>query len=148
MRSVIEATMTGWSGHHKRTSSVLLTLLSDAATRRKELTAGERTLIVACEFWAAVMNRTLAQHLGRHIGSRLRAAEQALSAIGAQYVATVLRQGQLELGKRHPHAAQQQLVAGMEASLARIDEPVDNLLELYTIDLICEHLPRRSQIRS
>jgi hypothetical protein len=92
--------------------------------------------------------QTLAQHLGRHIGSRLRTAEQAFSAIGAQNVATVLRQGQLELGKPHPHAALQQLVAGMEASLARIDEPVDNLIELYAIDLSCEHLPRRSQLRS
>jgi hypothetical protein len=140
--------MTAWSGHHRRTTSVLLTLLVDAAARRTELTAGERTLIFACEFWAAVMNQTLAEHLGRHIGSRLRAAEQVFSAIGAQNVATMLRQGQLELEKRHPHAVLQQLVAGMEASLARIDEPVDDLIALYAIDLSCEHLPRRKQIRS
>jgi hypothetical protein len=140
--------MTAWSGHHRRTSSVLLTLLADAAAGRKQLTASERTLIFACEFWAAVMNQTLAQHLGRSIGSRLRAAEQAFSAIGAQNVATVLRQGQLDLEKRPPHAALQQLLAGMESSLARIDEPVDNLIALYAIDLSCEHLPRRTQIRS
>jgi hypothetical protein len=140
--------MTAWSGHHRRTSSVLLTLLVDAAAGRKELTASERTLICACEFWAAVMNETLAQHLGRHIGSRLRMAEQAMAAIGAHTAVTVLRQGQRDLGKRHPHAALQQLLAGMEASLARSDEPVDNLIELYAIDLSCEHLPRRAQIRS
>jgi hypothetical protein len=140
--------MTAWSGHHRRTSSVLLALLADAAAGRKQLTAGERTLIFACEFWAAVMNQTLAEHLGRNIGSRVRAAEQAFSAIGAQNVATVLRRAQLELGRRHPHAALQQAVAGLEASLARIDEPVDNVIALYAIDLSCEHLPRRTQIRS
>jgi hypothetical protein len=140
--------MTAWSGHHRRTSSVLLTLLTDAAAGRKELTASERTLIFACEFWAAVMNRTLAEHLGRNISSRLRMAEQAFAAIGAQNLAAVLRQGQLELGQRHPHAALKQLLAGMQASLARIDEPVDNLIALYAIDLSCEHLPRRVKIRS
>jgi hypothetical protein len=140
--------MTAWSGHHRRTSSVLLTLLADAAAGRKQLTTAERTLIFACEFWAAVMNQTLAEHLGRNVDSRLRAAEQAFSAIGAQNIAAVLRQGRLELEQRHRHAALQQLIAGMQASLARIDEPVDNLIALYAIDLSCEHLPRRTQTSS
>jgi hypothetical protein len=74
--------MTAWSGNHRRTSAVLLALLTDAAAGRKQLTAGERTLIFACELWAAVMNQTLAEHLSRNIGSRVRAAEQTFSAIG------------------------------------------------------------------
>jgi hypothetical protein len=140
--------MIAWSGHHRQTSSVLLALLTDAAAGRKEFTVSERTLIFACEFWAAVMNRTLAHHLGRNTSSRLRAAEQVFSAIGAQNVATVLRQGQLELQKLSPQAGFQQMAAGMEACLARIDEPVDNLIALYAIDLSCERLPRRKRKHS
>jgi hypothetical protein len=135
--------MAAWSGHNRRTSSVLLALLTDAAAGRKEFTMSERTLIFACEFWAAVMNRTLAQHLGRNKSSQLRAAEEVFSAIGAQNVATVLRQGQFELRKRHAHACFRQMAEGMEASLAHVDEPVDNLIALYAVELCCERLPRR-----
>jgi hypothetical protein len=121
---------------------VLLALLTDAAAGRKHFTMSERTLIFACEFWAAVMNRTLAQHLGRNTSSQLRAAEHIFSAIGAQNVATVLRQGQLELGKSHAHACFRHMAEGMEASLACVDEPVDKLIALYAVELCCERLPR------
>ena len=133
--------MTAWSGHHRRTSAALLGLLAGAAAGRNDFTLGERAFVMACEFWAAAMNRTLAQHLGRDASARLRSAERAFSALGAPSVATVLRLGQLELEKAEAHARSQQLAA-MEATLARIDEPVDDLIAQYAAELASEH-PRR-----
>ncbi|MDP9011738.1 MAG: hypothetical protein M3O41_03590 [Pseudomonadota bacterium] len=120
----------GWDGHKPVTSSVLLGLLTTAHTGKTRFSNSQRVLFTACEFWAAAQNRTLVDHLGEAMESRLGAAELSFSVIGLNKTAMVLKRARMQLVV-DASAPVEQIIEDMEDALSAIDEPVDRAIELF-----------------
>ncbi len=123
--------MASWSGHKPATSAALLAMLTKASAGVESFSYVERVLFVACEFWAAAMNRTLAHHLADDAPSKIRQAEGAFGAIGLVGVEELLRLGYVEFTAANPPESVAQ-IAAMEDKLAQIDESVDEAIEVFT----------------
>jgi hypothetical protein len=109
----------------------MLALLSKAATGVGNFSYAERVLFVACEFWAAAMNRTLAHHLTGHAHSKLHQAEDAFRTIGLAGVEKVLRLGYVEFTTASPPKSLAQIATLLEDKLAHLDESVDEGIEVF-----------------
>ena len=121
-----------WRGIYPITSFVL------AALGRKRdvsvepgLTADERTLLTAVEFWAAAAHGTLHAHLQPEIAARLGAAQQAFAALGAIRVVSVLRVAQEELAATVLRQSDSAIIEQLDERLARTDDNVDDLIARY-----------------
>jgi hypothetical protein len=119
-------------GQFPLTSFVLAALVkkqSDAGSTA--LSRTERVLLAACQFWAAVGTRSLAQYLNSESVPRLLLAFEAFSEIGAVRVASALR----VVAGYCPEAASstwlQRHVGDLEAQLLDTDDPVDRLIAQY-----------------
>jgi hypothetical protein len=123
--------MASWSGHKPVTSAAMLALLSRASTGAGNFSYAERVLFVACEFWAAAMNRTLAHHLTDHAHSKLYQAEDAFRTIGLAGVEKILRLAYVEFTTASPPKSLAQIAAHLEDKLAHLDEPVDDAIEVF-----------------
>lgn len=119
-----------WDGHKPVTSGVLLGLLTAAHAGKTRFSKSQRILFTACEFWAAAQNRTLVEHLGEAMESRLGAAELSFSVIGLNKTAIVLKRARMQIVVAAP-APVGQIIEDMENALSAIDEPVDRAIELF-----------------
>ena len=120
-----------WGGHKPATSAVLLVLLTKASAGGASFSYAERVLFIACEFWAAVRNRTLHDYLTDDAQTKIREAEEAFGAMRLPGVGKLLRQGYLESKGADPPQSLAQLAAHMEDQLAHIEEPVDEAIEQF-----------------
>jgi hypothetical protein len=109
----------------------MLALLNKASAGVESFSYAERVFFVACEFWAAAMNRTLAHHLADHAQSKLYQAEDAFRTIGLVGVEKILRQGYAEFTAASPPKSLAQSAANLEYKLAHADESVDEAIEVF-----------------
>jgi len=114
-----------WEGHEPDTSARLLDVLITATTGSAKVSQADRVLFVACEFWAAARNRSLAQQLRDPAIPQLREAEEAFTVIGLPTTAGYLRLGRLSLTEFNPPTAIKDVAENIETWLADVDEPVD-----------------------
>jgi len=126
--------MTRWHGHTTKTSAALLAILSDAQSGSTRFSYAERVLCTACEFWAAAMNHTLAQHLGSSAEAVLRNAEESFAAMGLSSVVTILAKGRSYLTTTKPPVPARQVAAQLQAALNRLEEPVDDRIGQYAAE--------------
>lgn len=125
--------MDTWRGHFPITSFVRQALLNKAAVAGAAFSPAERTLFVACEFWAATATRELARHLGSQAEERLRAAHRAFSQIGAVRVASAL---QVMIGSCPSGPSPLWLnvhVGALELQLLDTEDEVDGLIARYAL---------------
>jgi hypothetical protein len=114
-----------WEGHEPGTSARLLDVLITATTGSAKISQADRVLFVACEFWAAARNHSLAQQLRDRAVAQLREAEEAFTVIGLSKTAGYLRLGRLSLTEFDPPTPLQDVAENIEKWLADVDEPVD-----------------------
>lgn len=121
-----------WRGIYPITSFVL-----EALGRKRDagpegaLSAEERTLLTAVEFWAAAAHGTLQAHLQPDLAGRLAAAQQAFAAIGAVRVVSLLRVASEELHATTVRQSAADVVAQLDERLARTDDNIDDLIARY-----------------
>jgi hypothetical protein len=125
------ARMAIWEGHKQATSAALLVLLTKASAGGASFSYAEQVLFVACEFWAAVRNRTLHDYLTDDAHTKIREAEEAFRAMRLTGVGALLRQGYLESTGADPPQSLAQTAANMEDKLAHIEGPVDEAIEQF-----------------
>jgi hypothetical protein len=133
--------MNGWGGHRRATSEALFAVLLKAAGGG-EFSRAERVLFTACEFWAAVNNRSLRQHLSDSAIARLQDAEESFETIGLVSVAALLRSGRISLTGASPPVPLRRVAATIEETLTRTAEPVDELIADFAREQTWERLPR------
>ena len=130
-----------WPGHHAATRMVLEAIQARGAGRaRPRLSRPEFNLVVACEFWAAAMNRNLFRHLAGSAFIRLRAAEESFAGIHASGARAAVRLARLRLGVAGTPAPLGDIAEQLEAELAALKEPVDD----FTADFARQHVRPRS----
>ncbi len=120
--------MANWEGHKAATSAVLLDVITTATTGSAKLSLSDRVLFNACEFWAAVRNRTLLGQLAEDADSQLQAAETSFTVIGLADQANVVRSARLALAGRRPETLLPQAVANMERALVDHEEYIDQTI--------------------
>ncbi len=106
---------------------------------RPLLTRPEANLVVACEFWASAMNRTLSQHLAGSAFIRLRAAEESFAGIHASGARAAVRLARLRLRVAGTPAPLGDIAEQLEAELAALTEPVD----VFIADFARQHVRPR-----
>lgn len=106
---------------------MLLDVITTAATGSAKVSRSDRVLFTACEFWASARNGSLLAQLNDDALTQLRAAEASFTVIGLTQAASILRRGRMALSVDTP-APLPEVVNIIEKSLARIDEPVDQMI--------------------
>lgn len=130
-----------WPGHHAATRMVLEAIQARGAGRaRPRLSRPEFNLVVACEFWAAAMNRNLLRHLAGSAFMRLRAAEESFAGIHASEAKAAVRLARLRLRVAGTPAPLRDIAEQLEGELAALKEPVDELIA----DFARQHVRPRS----
>jgi len=133
--------MDTWRGHFPVINLVLQALLKKKAeTETTDLSRAEVVLFNACEFWAAVGTRELAQYLGSRSVSRLLVAFEAFSEIGAVRVASALR---IEIGVWPDTPSPKWLLKHaqeLEGRLLDTEDSVDHLMAQYASEHLNNHL--------
>ena len=122
-----------WRGIYPITSFVLEALVRkrDAGTEAN-LSAEEKTLLTAVEFWAAAAHGTLQTHLRPHIGQNLAAAQRAFAALGAVRVVSLLRVASEELkATSTPRQSESDVIDQLDERLARTDDNIEDLIARY-----------------
>jgi hypothetical protein len=97
-------------------------------------------LVVACEFWAAAMNRILPRHLAGSAFIHLRAAEESFAGIHACGARAAVRLARLRLRVSGTPTPLRDIAEQLEAELAVLKEPVDDFIN----DFACQHVRPRS----
>lgn len=124
--------MDTWCGHFPITSFVLQALLKkEAQVDAAEFSRAEGVLLRACQFWAAVAKRELAEYLDSTSVSRLGVAFQAFSEIGAVRVASALRVSIADFPRVPSPEWLLQHASELEARLLDTDESVDQLIAQF-----------------
>jgi hypothetical protein len=100
-------------------------VLISATAGSAKVSQADRVLFVACEFWAAARNHSLAEQLHDRAVARLREAEEAFTVIGLSITAGYLRLGRLSLTEFDPPTPLKHVAENIETWLADVDEPVD-----------------------
>ena len=114
-----------WEGHEADTSARLLDVLITASTGSARVSQADRVLFVACEFWAAARNHSLAEQLQDRAVAQLREAEEAFTVVGLSTTAGYLRLARLSLTEFDPPTPIAEVAENIEIWLADVDEPVD-----------------------
>ena len=123
--------METWRGIYPITSFVL-----EALMRKRdggpgvELSAEERTLLTAAQFWAAAAHGTLLQHLRPHVDQNLVAAQRAFAELGAVRVVSLLRVAGTEL-QGHSGQAESAIIEQLDERLSRTDDNIEDLIASY-----------------
>ena len=123
--------METWRGIYPITSFVL-----EALMRKRdggpgvELSAEERTLLTAVQFWAAAAHGTLLQHLRPHVDQNLVAAQRAFAELGAVRVVSLLRVAGTEL-QGHSGQAESAIIEQLDERLSRTDDNIEDLIASY-----------------
>src|SRR5712671_49787 len=121
-----------WRGIYPITSFVL-----EALSRKRDagdaaaLSAEERTLLTAVEFWAAAAHGTLLEHLRPHTTENLAAAQHAYQALGAVRVVSLLRVASEELHDATLRQSESDVIEQLDERLARTDDNIDDLIARY-----------------
>ena len=130
-----------WRGHELATSEVLLALFLKAQSGGKDFSRAERVLFTACEFWAAAKNRTLSEYLPTNEAfERLLDAEESFETIGLVNLAQILRFGRVKHGNMDAPMSLNAVVISIEDSIAKNDEPVDELIAQFACEQTWEGL--------
>lgn len=130
-----------WPGHHAATRMVLDALQARGMGQASpHLSRPEFNLVVACEFWAAAMNRTLFRHLAGSAFMRLRAAEESFASMHASAARAAVRLARLRLRVASTPAPLGDIAVQLEAELAALKEPVDE----FIADFARQHVRPRS----
>ena len=106
----------------------LLSVLEEAAGDRCEDSIAARALCSACEFWAAVSQRTLRHYLGAKMAERLRYAAIVYQAMGAIRVANTIHEALAELACTPTTIQRQQMVGILQERLLGNTDPLQDLL--------------------
>lgn len=122
--------MTAWRGHRAGTRNALIDLMTTAQSGKMRFSEAQRALFTACEFWAAFQNGSLPDYFSVDAESSLSAAEVAFSTVGLPTVAAHLTSARLRYKLNSP-AATQLLTQELQATLSKLSEPVDIVLERF-----------------
>jgi hypothetical protein len=118
-----------WPGHRAATQAALAAIATRrAAGSHRRLSRAEFKFLVACEFWAAAMNRGLFRLLAGAAAIRLRAAEESFAAIRASEARAAVRLARLRLKVAGSPAPLREVTEQLEAELAWSKEPVDDFI--------------------
>ena len=124
-----------WRGIYPITSFVLEALLRRRdAVPGVEMSAEERTLLTAVQFWAAAAHGTLLQHLRPQVAQNLAVAQQAFTALGAVRVVSLLRVAGTELNE-HLGQSEAAIVDQLDERLSRTDDNVEDLIARYASEI-------------
>jgi hypothetical protein len=124
--------METWRGHFPITSFVLLAMshkVQDPALGA--LSHDEQVLFDACEFWAAMADRSLTTYFGNDPAARLLAAQQAFTVVGAVRVASALRVGFRDLTRGPKTRAAERVALELEEKLLTTEDNVEQLISAY-----------------
>lgn len=124
-----------WPGHLEITSKSLLSILERAAGGASDFSIAERSLFMACEFWAATKSRTLAGHLGADALETLQTLGTIFATMGAVGVAGELDAAAVCLSARRGEMRRQHCISGLQDRLLVTAEPVDTLLARFAVEL-------------
>jgi hypothetical protein len=119
-----------WDGHKSSTSEMLLGLLSRARTGSTNFSVSQRAFVIVCEFWAASRTFSLLSHLGDAAESRLGAAETSFSMIGLPNTVSLITHARIQLTLSSSISVER-VIADLENALSTVDEPVDDVVELF-----------------
>lgn len=120
--------MERWQEHLPLSSASLLPAFDRATRRRVPFSPAERALFMACEFWSAVLARSLAAHSGSNAVDMLRYMHILYSAIGAQAVANEMVIAIGELADAPDPQAQRHCLGKLQENLLGTGDPVDQLI--------------------
>jgi hypothetical protein len=134
-RSAAEDHVGSWPGHLDITSRRLLSILERAAEGANDISIAERSLFMACEFWAATKGRTLALHLGASAPETLEIMSTIFTAIGAASVARDLDATTIDLAAATGDVPRERCLNALQNRLLATDDPVDRLLARYAVEL-------------
>lgn len=132
--------MKQWSGHDATTSAVFLALLLKAQSGGMEFSRSHLMFVTVCEFWAAAMNEALQPHLSECADFRLHSAEVSFRALGLKRAARILHRGRNQLKHSHSADSLSRISKGMELSLSRLREPVDQEIARFANAHPCDWL--------
>jgi len=126
-----------WPGHLEITSRSLLSILVRSTTDAdpSRISIAERSLFMACEFWAATKGRTLVAHLGTNASEPLRIMGTIFAAIGAAGVARDLDAALVDLAATPGAMHRRRRIVTLQNRLLATDEPVDTLLARFAVEL-------------
>ena len=134
-RSAPASRPASWPGHLEITSKSLLSILERSTNGAGDISIAERSLFMACEFWAAIKTRTLAQHLGANASGTLPIMGMIFSTLGATGVARDIDAARTDLATMAGDRHRQRCVNDLQNRLLLTEEPVDTLLARFAIEL-------------
>jgi hypothetical protein len=137
--------MDTWRGHFPITNFVLQALLKKKAGETAQFSRTEGVLFNACEFWAAVATRELAQYLASRSVPRLLVAFEAFSEIGAVRVASALRLVISDCPEIPSPKWIRQHALDLEARLLDTEDSVDHLIGQFASEHLANDLSERQE---
>lgn len=132
-----------WPGHLEITSKSLLSILEKAASGASDISIAERSLFMACEFWAATKARSLARHLGANAHETLQVMGTIFATVGAPAFASDLDAACTDLTARPGDVRRLKCINALQNRLLATDEPVDTLLARFAVELLGNSNARR-----
>jgi hypothetical protein len=134
--------MTQPHGHTATTSASLLKILQKTQAAGTRFSHTERVMYTACEFWIAAVNHSLTRYLGNIPKIVLRDAEAAFAAIEIPSVANILREARNGLMTAAPGVPAERVLAQLQQSLDRLEEPVDEMIGKFAAEQTWSRLKR------
>lgn len=98
------------------------------------LSVPENTLLVACEFWAAVNRGAIGERLESDAVEQLLLATAAFTQLGALQVAAKLRSAVAQLSRGPAPIPSAEVAVWLEEEVVRTDDVVDDLIARFAID--------------
>src|SRR5580693_204918 len=120
--------MERWQRYLPLSSARLLPTFDRAVQKSLQFSPAERALFMACEFWSAVLARSLIAHSGSNAVDVLRYMSILFSAMGAQAVASEIDVAIGECAGAHDPQVQRQCLGKLQESLLKTRDPVDLLI--------------------
>ncbi len=128
--------MSRWPGHQPGTRTRLYVILDRAALAVSGLSLAERALFAVCEFWSAVVTRSLECHLGANPEQRLRSAAMVYAAIGAKRTARAIDKALGELARTHDVPQRRRRIAALELIMLKARGSIDELIARFARRLV------------
>ncbi len=127
-----------WSGHYPVTAAVLLRLLEREAADRRAFTYQERLFCTLCEFWAAVRNRELFEHLGSDPLNTLINAGFGFHKIGVPAAAARIAVASRGWRVAMTPGYHRRCATALEDSLLETTDTIDQRIARFAVTLVRE----------
>ena len=107
------------------------------------LSVPEKTLLVACEFWAAANRGAIGARFESDAVKQLLAATTAFTQLGALQVAAKLRSAVTQLTRGPTPVPYAEVAVWLEEEVVRTDDVVDDLIARFAIEQVDMDAPLR-----